>query len=267
MLRFLRRNGKNGHNGYSSSVPSGKTVGRNGHIHQSDPGHARHNGHGHTGSNGHNGNGHAGSNGFAKQEGLTQVASPVTEPMIDLRGITKAYQTDAGPFWALKGIDLQVRPGEFVAVVGKSGSGKSTLINMFTGIDHPTEGEAVVARTRIRELDESQMAAWRGRNLGIVFQFFQLLPTLTLLENIMLPMDLCQVYESGERAERAMQLLAQFDLAQGKVTTLTQEGNVAIVVRMNPIRQGFVAQLRGHFFSLVVKQIANTLTTVFGHDV
>jgi putative ABC transport system ATP-binding protein len=135
------------------------------------------------------------------------------EAMIDLRGITKVYETDAGPFPALKGIDLQVYPGEFVAVVGKSGSGKSTLINMFTGIDHPTDGEVIVAGTRIRQLDEGQMAEWRGRQMGIVFQFFQLLPTLTIVENVMLPMDLCQRYDVGERYERALHRLEQMGLA------------------------------------------------------
>lgn len=127
--------------------------------------------------------------------------------MIDLRDVSKAYKTAAGPFWALKGIDLQVERGEFVSVVGKSGSGKSTLINVFTGIDHPSGGEAIVAQTRIAELNEEQMAAWRGRNLGIIFQFFQLLPTLTIVENVMMPMDLCQVYAEDERYERAMHLL------------------------------------------------------------
>ncbi len=136
-----------------------------------------------------------------------------TGPMISLRGVTKAYKTGAGPFWALKGIHLEVYPGEFVAVVGKSGSGKSTLINMFTGIDHPTDGEVVVAQTRIRRLDEGQMAQWRGRHMGIVFQFFQLLPALTIVENVMLPMDLCDIYEPGERHERAMHLLEQMALA------------------------------------------------------
>jgi putative ABC transport system ATP-binding protein len=133
--------------------------------------------------------------------------------MIDLRGIAKAYETDAGPFLALKGIDLQVYPGEFVSVVGKSGSGKSTLINMFTGIDHPTGGEVIVARTHIRQLDEGKMAEWRGRTMGIVFQFFQLLPTLTIAENVMLPMDLCRVYDPGERYERALYLLDQVGIA------------------------------------------------------
>lgn len=132
--------------------------------------------------------------------------------MIDLRGVTKAYETAAGPFWALKGIDLQVHEGEFIAVVGKSGSGKSTLINMFTGIDHPSEGHVVVAGTVLKTLDEGQMAAWRGRNLGIIFQFFQLLPTLTIVENVMLPMDLCQVYRKGERQQRALHLLELVDM-------------------------------------------------------
>ncbi len=138
---------------------------------------------------------------------------PLSTAMIDLRGITKAYDTDAGPFLALKGIDLAVKKGEFVAVVGKSGSGKSTLINMFTGIDHPTSGEVVVAQTAIRQLDEGQMAEWRGRNMGIVFQFFQLLPTLTILENIMIPMDFAQKYSESERHERAMCLLDQMGMA------------------------------------------------------
>ena len=133
--------------------------------------------------------------------------------IIDLRGVTKAYETAAGPFWALKGIDLQLQEGEFVAVVGKSGSGKSTLINMFTGIDHPTDGEVVVAGSVLRTLDEGQMAAWRGRSLGIIFQFFQLLPTLTIIENVMLPMDLGQVYKKGERQQRALRLLALVDMA------------------------------------------------------
>jgi len=133
-------------------------------------------------------------------------------PIIHLQGVAKAYETDAGPFLALKGIHLRVQRGEFVAVIGKSGSGKSTLINMFTGIDHPTAGEVLVAQTAIRQLDEGKMAEWRGRHLGIVFQFFQLLPTLTLVENVMLPMDLCRVYEPHERHGRALHLLEQVGL-------------------------------------------------------
>lgn len=133
--------------------------------------------------------------------------------MIDLRGLTKVYQTPVGPFPALKGIDLQVAQGEFIAVVGKSGSGKSTLINMFTGIDHPTDGEIVVAGCRVRDLDEGRIAEWRGRTMGIVFQFFQLLPTLTIVENVMLPMDLARRYTPAERHARAYHLLEQVGLA------------------------------------------------------
>ena len=141
------------------------------------------------------------------------IAEGVSPAMIDLRGITKVYPTPAGPFPALKGIDLQIQAGEFVAVVGKSGSGKSTLINVFTGIDHPTDGEAIVAGTRLRDLSEGKMAQWRGRTMGIVFQFFQLLPTLTVLENVLLPMDLCNIYAPAERYDKAMHVLTQVGLA------------------------------------------------------
>lgn len=127
--------------------------------------------------------------------------------LIDLRRIKKEYITEAGPFLALRGIDLKVEPGEFVAVVGKSGSGKSTLINMITGIDRPTHGEVFVDQTPIHTLSEGKMAEWRGRHMGIVFQFFQLLPTLTVAENIMLPMDFCNMYKPGERYDRALALL------------------------------------------------------------
>ena len=133
--------------------------------------------------------------------------------IIDLRDVVKVYETPAGPFTALKGIDLRVERGEFLAVVGKSGSGKSTLINMFTGIDHPTDGEVIVADTPIRQLNEGKMAEWRGRTMGIVFQFFQLLPTLTVIENVMIPMDLAGMYSLSERYDRAMHLLEQMGMA------------------------------------------------------
>jgi putative ABC transport system ATP-binding protein len=141
------------------------------------------------------------------------IANRVSSAMIDLQGITKVYPTPAGPFLALKGIDLQIQAGEFVAVVGKSGSGKSTLINVFTGIDHPTDGEAIIAGTRLRDLSEGQIAQWRGRTMGIVFQFFQLLPTLTVVENVLLPMDLCHIYATAERYDKAMHVLEQVGLA------------------------------------------------------
>jgi putative ABC transport system ATP-binding protein len=127
--------------------------------------------------------------------------------MISLHQVTKTYETPAGKFSALKGIDLQIQPGEFVGVVGKSGSGKSTLLNMVAGIDRPSSGSVAVAGTEIHSLSENKLAAWRGRNVGFVFQFFQLLPTLTAAENVMLPMDFCKSFPFGERRKRAVALL------------------------------------------------------------
>ncbi|MCB0192296.1 MAG: cyclic nucleotide-binding domain-containing protein [Anaerolineae bacterium] len=127
--------------------------------------------------------------------------------LIDLRQVVKTYQTPAGSFTALKGVDLQVKPGEFVAVIGKSGSGKSTLINMVTGIDRPTMGEVYVSGAPIHKFNETQNAKWRGRKVGVIFQFFQLLPTLSIIENIMMPMEFCGLYSWNERRERAMHLL------------------------------------------------------------
>ena len=134
--------------------------------------------------------------------------------LIELRQVVKIYETAAGPFKALKGVDLQIDTGEFVAVIGKSGSGKSTLINMITGIDRPTSGEVLVGDTAIHTLNEGQIAVWRGRTIGIIFQFFQLLPTLTAIENVMLPMDFGDMYELGEREQRAMRLLEQVEMGQ-----------------------------------------------------
>jgi len=133
---------------------------------------------------------------------------------IVLRDVVKTYVNAAGEFPALKGINLQMGYGQFVSLVGKSGCGKSTLLNMLTGIDHPTSGEVIVGGKNIYEMSESQRALWRGLNVGIVFQFFQLLPTLTLLENTMLPMDYCDVYRSSERPIRAMELLAKVGLEE-----------------------------------------------------
>jgi ABC-type lipoprotein export system ATPase subunit len=133
---------------------------------------------------------------------------------IDLRDVVKTYVNAAGEFPALKGINLKMSYGQFVSLVGKSGCGKSTLLNMLTGIDHPTSGEVIVGGQNIYEMTESERALWRGRNVGIVFQFFQLLPTLTLLENTMLPMDYCDVYRPNERSERAMELLKMVGLEE-----------------------------------------------------
>lgn len=133
--------------------------------------------------------------------------------LIELRNVVKNYKTAVGDFPALKSIDLDMNAGEFVSVIGKSGSGKTTLINMIAGIDRPTSGEVWVNGTAVHELNENQMARWRGKNLGIVFQFFQLLPMLSLAENIMLPMDFCNTFPQKEREERALYLLDQMELA------------------------------------------------------
>jgi ABC-type lipoprotein export system ATPase subunit len=135
-------------------------------------------------------------------------------PAILMRNVDKVYESPAGKFVALKRVSLQLRYGQFIAIVGKSGSGKSTLINMITGIDHPTGGEVIVGNEHIYDMTESQRALWRGRNMGVVFQFFQLLPTLTLLENTMLPMDYCGIFPFGERMDRAMQLLERVGLEE-----------------------------------------------------
>jgi ABC-type lipoprotein export system ATPase subunit len=134
--------------------------------------------------------------------------------LIECRQLVKTYHSTAGDFPALKEVNLQVDGGEFVAVIGKSGSGKSTLINMITGIDRPTSGEVLVGDTSVGSLSEGQLAQWRGRNIGVIFQFFQLLPTLTVVENVMLPMDFCHLYSMRERRERAMYLLEQVDVAE-----------------------------------------------------
>jgi putative ABC transport system ATP-binding protein len=137
-----------------------------------------------------------------------------SEHLVELRQVVKQYQTAAGPFSALKGVDLRVDTGEFVAVVGKSGSGKSTLINMVTGIDRATSGEVLVADTPIHTMSENRLAAWRGRNVGVIYQFFQLLPSLTVIENVMLPMDFCHMYSSRERVARARDLLTQVEIPE-----------------------------------------------------
>ncbi len=135
-------------------------------------------------------------------------------PAISLEKVVKTYVNAAGNFEALKGIDMTIELGQFVSLVGKSGSGKSTLLNMLTGIDHPTSGCVRIGGEDIYSMSESKRALWRGRNVGIVFQFFQLLPTLSLLENTILPMDYCKVYDYSERPERAMELLRMVGLEE-----------------------------------------------------
>lgn len=133
--------------------------------------------------------------------------------LIELQQVEKIYKSGSVVFKALTGINLEINTGEFIAVVGKSGSGKSTLINMIAGIDHPTSGKVLVGNTAVHSLKEGQIAQWRGRNLGVIFQFFQLLPTLTVLENVMLPMDFCRMYSPSERREIAMRLLDMVEMA------------------------------------------------------
>lgn len=135
-----------------------------------------------------------------------------SEGYLHLEKVVKAFPAPGGQVEVLKGISLSIRQGEYVSIVGKSGSGKSNLLNMITGIDHPTAGLVEVAGVRPHTLSENQLAAWRGVTIGIVFQFFQLLPMLSLLENTLLPMDLCNRYAPAEREERARALLEQVGL-------------------------------------------------------
>src|SRR5574339_364841 len=143
----------------------------------------------------------------------TGLAPDGKAPIIQLCDVNKYYKTAAGDFLALKSVDLEINAGEFVSVIGKSGSGKSTLLNMITGIDRPSSGEVFVNDTAVHELNENQMARWRGINLGIVFQFFQLLPTISVIENIMLPMDFCKTFPMREREKRALALLELVEMA------------------------------------------------------
>src|SRR4051812_18122855 len=156
---------------------------------------------------------------FNRSARATNIVAPsaseraASAPLIELRQVVKSYSTPAGDFTALKNVDLLVNRNEFVAVIGKSGSGKSTLINTITGNDRPTSGAVLVCDTPIHTLNESELAVWRGRNVGVIFQFFQLLPTLTLVENVMLPMELARLYTPRTRRARALELLDQVGMA------------------------------------------------------
>src|SRR5215216_3154637 len=151
---------------------------------------------------------------FARSKDTMDAASLANgTSIVELRNVNKLYKTAVGDYPALKNIDLCICAGEFVSIIGKSGSGKSTLLNMITGIDHPTTGEVYVNGMAVHKLNENRMARWRGKNLGIVFQFFQLLPTISVIENIMLPMDFCRTYPMREREKRALELLEMVELA------------------------------------------------------
>lgn len=134
--------------------------------------------------------------------------------LIELSNVTKTFSVASGAFHALRDVSLKISKGKLIAITGKSGSGKSTLINIITGIDKPTEGSVSINGMRVDKLSESELASWRGKNIGIVFQFFQLLPTLTIIENVMLPMDFCNSYPKKERKERALALLEQVNIKE-----------------------------------------------------
>ncbi|MBI9047973.1 MAG: ATP-binding cassette domain-containing protein [Anaerolineaceae bacterium] len=154
---------------------------------------------------------------FKKKEKEVAEIVQIEEPspgagIVQICNLYKSYETAAGEFPVLKNLNIDIQPGEFVGIIGKSGSGKSTLINMIAGIDHPTAGAVFVDDTSVHGMNESEMSKWRGRNMGIVFQFFQLLPMLSVLENVMLPMDFCNVHLPRERKEKALEMLDMVEM-------------------------------------------------------
>jgi len=145
-------------------------------------------------------------------------SAQASTPLIEFREVVKVYSSEAGEFTALRGINAQIYPGEFLGIIGKSGAGKSTLLNMLTGVDHLTQGEVLVhaggQAVSVHRLSENDLALWRGRTMGVVFQSFQLLPMLTLLENVILPMDLCGAYNPRASRQRAMELLELVEIEE-----------------------------------------------------
>jgi len=137
------------------------------------------------------------------------------KPIIEIKDVVKSFPVGDGEITILKGISLQVKKGEFLSIVGPSGNGKSTLLNMITGIDRPSSGEIIVTGQPVHKMSEDKLAAWRGEHVGIIFQFFQMLPALSLLQNVILPMDLAasRKYTPKERRERASHLLEIVGLA------------------------------------------------------
>jgi putative ABC transport system ATP-binding protein len=135
----------------------------------------------------------------------------------------RAYHTPAGPLSVLQGIDLEIERGDFIALVGPSGGGKTTFLNMITGVDRPTSGTVLVDGVDVSTTSERKLTRWRARNIGIVFQFFQLLPTLTVLENVVMPMDFANVHRPRDRRERAMALLERHMSSNGEGGAPTRE--------------------------------------------
>lgn len=142
-----------------------------------------------------------------RQETLSISILGETNPLVRLAQVCKDYPTPSGPFPALRNVNLEIWPGEFVAVIGKSGAGKTTLVNMITGVDHATSGKVIVGGVCLGEMNETRLSQWRGRNMGVIYQSFHLLPGLSLLDNVMLPMDFCGLYRRGQSRERALDLL------------------------------------------------------------
>ena len=155
-----------------------------------------------------------------------QSQNPLNPALIRLRQVVKSYQTAAGPFMALKGLDIDIFPGEFVGILGKSGAGKSTLVNLIAGVDHVTEGQIWVGDVPVHTLNENQAAAWRGKNLGVVFQSFQLMPTLSLMDNVLLAIDFAGKFRPLSSPNRAMELLREVEIEEHalKVPSLISGG-------------------------------------------
>ena len=155
----------------------------------------------------------------SRKQAISAAPLPIPpQALIQVKNVYKVYETAAGDFPALRGISVDIYPGEFVRVIGKSGAGKSTLMNMITGVDRLTSGEVIVhengGAVSLHDLSEDELALWRGRSMGVVYQSFQLLPMLTLVENIMLPMDMCGLYNRSESRKRAMGLLRMVELEE-----------------------------------------------------
>jgi len=146
-------------------------------------------------------------------DGNGEANQPVKEKIVQVVDVHKNFPVGSGVVTVLKGISIDVGQGEFISIVGPSGNGKSTLLNMVTGIDRPTGGQVIVTGREINKMNENQLAAWRGQHVGIVFQFFQMLPALSLLQNVILPMDFARKYSPRERRERAMHLLETVGIA------------------------------------------------------